>query len=132
MKLEEIIEYVPLDKDKYPAGLQLSSEIWHETKSGRGQGIEVNGIKAFWDGVKMEGRSGQQRFSIEINYATAEVIQLTLLMSFPWYQSGLRSQDQFNRTRERLTRIIDGLRKRREIIHDKSFERAPTSGAAQL
>ena len=74
----ETIECRARSEDGYPAGLRLACELWSAIEVEKGSGIQVKGIRSFWDGVKLEGVFRKHKFEVKLNYATEDIVLLVV------------------------------------------------------
>ena len=74
----ETIECRALSEDGFPAGLRLACDLWSAIEVEKDSGIQVKGIRSFWDGVKLEGVFRKHKFEVGLNYGTDEVVLLVI------------------------------------------------------
>ncbi len=88
------IECKTIPQDVYPAGLFLASSIWESVEKNKKTNFSIENIRQFWDGVKLEGIFKDRQFWVEINYATENIILLSINSKKQIFEHK-RSQEQF-------------------------------------
>ncbi|MEW6686303.1 MAG: hypothetical protein AB1393_08875 [Candidatus Edwardsbacteria bacterium] len=72
----------------------MASSIWTLAERNKKGNLNINGIRQFWDGIKLEGTLNDRQFWVEINYATENIIMLNINSKKQIFESK-RSQEQF-------------------------------------
>jgi hypothetical protein len=109
------IECNTIPQDTYPAGLYLASALWEAFEKNDKTNVNIVGIRSFWDGVKLEGLLNKKPFWIEINYATENIILLSIYVKKRIFESEESHEQTESELKTLLEQIITKLENRKVL-----------------
>jgi hypothetical protein len=105
----DTIECKARSEDGYPAGLRLACDLWGAIETEQNSGIQVKGIRGFWDGVNLEGVFRKHEFEVGLNYATEDVVLLTVRIRSKFFDKNKSTDELSAALRARLEHLISAM-----------------------